>query len=140
MRDKRIRTLNLFKWEVKEIDGLGNNRSKFIREAGREQLEIDKRQGLLIEGGMEIISINIEIRVDEEIESLSDKGVFVSVSEFFRKAVRNKIIRERKCKKEMSLFFKDYDPKKEVRVPITDINDQDPDTIKFETYKLVGRA
>lgn len=94
--DKRIRTLNFLKWELSEIDEICPNRSLFIRIAIREQLEEEKKLDILIPGGMKITTVNIEIELDREIDRLSKKGVFVSVSEFARRAVRSKILRERK--------------------------------------------
>ena len=91
----RIRTINLYNWQLEAIEKLDPNRSNFVREALSDQLECDQQRGLLKIPGMKIITVNMSEELFKESDDLNKAGMYCSMSEYIRLAVRNKILRER---------------------------------------------
>ena len=91
----RIRTINLYNWQLEAIEKLDSNRSNFIREALSDQLECDQQRGLLKIPGMKITTVSMGDILFKESDDLNKAGMYCSMSEYIRLAVRNKILRER---------------------------------------------
>lgn len=112
----KIRTLNFHKWELEEIEKYDHNRSNYIREALAEELLSDKQNGLFDkEPGLKITTVSMGNKLHKTINKLNKKGVYVSFSEFARRAVRNKLIRDGNMK--VVGDYRDSLPKDMVYIP-----------------------
>jgi metal-responsive CopG/Arc/MetJ family transcriptional regulator len=92
----RIRTINLYNWQLEAIAELDYNRSRFIRIALKEQLDYDRKQGLLKIPGVKITTVNMGDELYKDFDALNNNHLIISCSEYLRTAVRNRILRERK--------------------------------------------
>ena len=91
------RTINLYEWQLKEIKNYGWNRSNYVESALIEQLKEDKKQNILkMSPGVRIVTISLDAIVETTIEKHNKRGTYISFSEFARKAIENKLIRDRK--------------------------------------------
>lgn len=93
---------------------------------------------------MKIVTVNVpESYIDVIGRLVGENGLYPSRSELIRCAVREFLIKELKMAKSIQKYnneseMHDFDDKKYVRVPVEDINEDEP-VREFKTYKIIKR-
>jgi len=93
---------------------------------------------------LKIVTVNVpESYIDVIGRLVGENGLYPSRSELIRCAVREFLIKELKMAKSIQKYnneseMQDFDDKKYVRVPVEDINEDEP-VREFKTYKIIKR-